>query len=70
MKHVFIINPKSNSEAFTEKFRHKIEELCVNRGLEFEIKSTAKISTRRISRGKRLKRATRFASTPAEGTAL
>ena len=42
MKHVFIINPKSNSEAFTEKFRHKIEELCVNRGLEFEIKSTAK----------------------------
>ncbi len=42
MKHIFIINPKSNSEAFTEKFRHKIEELCVNRGLEFEIKSTAK----------------------------
>ena len=42
MKHVFIINPKSNSEAFTEKFRHKIEGLCVNRGLEFEIKSTAK----------------------------
>lgn len=46
MKHVFIINPKSNSEAFTEKFRHKIEELCVNRGLEFEIKVNGEKSRR------------------------
>ncbi len=31
---------------YGENFGIKIEELCVNRGLEFEIKSTAKKSRR------------------------
>lgn len=42
MKHFFIINPKSNSEAFTQRFSAKIDALCKKKGLEFEIKFTQK----------------------------
>lgn len=42
MKHFFIINPKSNSEAYTEKFRHRIEEICRRKNLDYEIRLTAK----------------------------
>lgn len=42
MKHVFIINPKSNSASFTDKFRHCIETLCEEKGLDYDIFLTAK----------------------------